>query len=85
MTANPLRGIVVERFGSAGKFATALNWSGRKTRDIVSGRQTPTAKDIEHMASVLGVNNPKDFMRIFFNELSPQSRQQTSTRETLNL
>lgn len=71
---NPLRGIVIEKYGSMSRFAIALNWSGRKTRDIVSGRQIPTAKDIGQMATTLNVTSPKDFMRIFFYDLSPQSR-----------
>ena len=67
MTENPLRGAVSAKYGSCEAFSKALNWSGRKTRDIVSGRQIPTAKDITQMAQALDVwNNPAAFMSIFF-------------------
>ena len=45
MEGNALRGIVAEKYGSCAKFAKALMWSARKTRDIVSGRQVPDAKE----------------------------------------
>lgn len=64
---NPLRGAVAARFGTCEAFSRALNWSGRKTRDIVSGRQTPNATDILQMADALGViDDPDAFMSIFF-------------------
>lgn len=66
MEGNVLRGVVAEKFGSCAKFAKALNWSGRKTRDIVSGRQVPDAKDIKEMADTLNITEPKEFMRVFF-------------------
>ena len=67
---NPLRGAVAAKFGTCEAFSKALNWSGRKTRDIVSGRQIPTAKDIEQMAVALEVmGNPPAFMSIFFDNL----------------
>ena len=66
MEGNVLRGVVAEKFGSCAKFAKALRWSGRKTRDIVSGRQVPDAKEIKEMAVALNVTEPKEFMRIFF-------------------
>ena len=66
MEGNVLRGVVAEKFGSCANFAKALNWSGRKTRDIVSGRQIPDAKDIKEMADTLNITEPKEFMRVFF-------------------
>lgn len=66
MEGNALRGAVAEKYGSCAKFAKALNWSGRKTRDIVSGRQVPDAKDIKEMAEALEIQEPREFMRIFF-------------------
>jgi len=64
---NPLRGAVAAKFGTCEAFSKALAWSGRKTRDIVSGRQTPTARDIQQMADALDVmDNPVAFMSIFF-------------------
>ena len=66
MEGNVLRGVVAEKFGSCSKFAIALGWSGRKTRDIVSGRQVPDAKDIKQMAEALKIKEPDEFMRVFF-------------------
>lgn len=66
MEGNPLRGVVAEKFGSCAKFAEALNWSGRKTRDIVSGRQVPNAKDIQEMADKLEIRDRTEAWRIFF-------------------
>ena len=66
MEGNALRGAVAEKYGSCAKFADALNWSKRKTCDIVSGRQVPDAKEIREMADTLGVKEPAEFMRLFF-------------------
>lgn len=67
MQKNPLRGEVAAKFGSCEAFAKALDWSGRKARDIVSGRQIPTAREITQMADVLGLlDDPDAFMSIFF-------------------
>ena len=66
MEGNVLRGVVAQKYGSCAKFAEALGWSGRKTRDIVSGRQVPDAKDIKEMADKLKITEPSEFMRIFF-------------------
>ncbi len=67
VTENPLRGAVAAKYGSCEAFSKALKWSGRKTRDIVTGRQTPNAKDITQMAHALDVwEDPAAFMAIFF-------------------
>lgn len=66
MKGNVLRGVVAEKYGSCAKFAKALGWSGRKTRDIVSGRQVPDARDIKQMADTLKIEEPVEFMRVFF-------------------
>ena len=67
MTENKLKGAVYAKFGSCTKLSEFLGWSGRKTRDIVSGRQMPTAKDIKELANALGIaNKPGEFMQIFF-------------------
>ena len=63
---NILRGRVAAKFGSCTRFAKALNWSGRKTRDIVSGRQIANADDITHMAKGLEISDPVDFVYVFF-------------------
>ena len=67
MTTNLLRGAVYGKFGSCSKMAEVLGWSGRKARDIVSGRQIPTAKDLKELALALDiVDKPDEFMQIFF-------------------
>ena len=68
MEGNILRGAVAEKYGSCTKFAEALGWSGRKTRDIVSGRQVPNAKEIKQMSETLDIKEPKEIMRIFFEQ-----------------
>ncbi|MEA4998916.1 MAG: hypothetical protein VB087_05945 [Candidatus Limiplasma sp.] len=65
-----LKGVVVSQYGSASAFARKLNWSGRKARDIVSGRQIPTVTDVEEMALALSITDNDEFMRVFFAGLS---------------
>ena len=72
MENNVLRGAVAEKYGSCTKFAEALQWSGRKTRDIVSGRQVPTASDIIEMANTLNIHEPTELVRVFFSQWKPQ-------------
>lgn len=67
---NAFRGRVIEKHGTIGNFATAMNWSGRKASYIVSGRQVMTIREAEQCAEVLDVEDEKDFMRIFFPSLS---------------
>ena len=69
MEGNILRGTVYEKFGSCSKFAKAIGWSGRKTCDIVNGRQIPNANEITQMAETLCISEPEEFMRVFFCEL----------------
>lgn len=66
MPENILRGRVAAKYGNCTRFAKALNWSGRKTRDIVSGRQVANADDISQMAKALEISDPVDFMYVFF-------------------
>ena len=47
-------------------FSKVINWSSRKTYDIVNGKQEPTAKDIEDMCDVLNVQIPEDMKLLFF-------------------
>ena len=61
-----LKGVVISKYGSVGKFGIALGWSPRKARDIVSGRQVPNARDIEQMAAVLNITIPSDLRTLFF-------------------
>ncbi len=60
-----LRGRIIAKFGTIGKFALALNWSRRKASNILNGHQEATASDIERMANVLGVEVPEDFRLLF--------------------
>ena len=69
-STNELRGKVIEKFGTVGKFAEAMQWSGRKASYVTTGRQVLTIKEAEKCAEVLGVDNRQDFMRIFFPALS---------------
>ena len=66
MEGNALRGVVAEKFGSCEKFAKELKWSGRKTRDIVSGRQWATTKEVREMADALQISDAAEFLRVFF-------------------
>ena len=66
MEGNVLRGVVAEKYGSCAKFAEALNWSGRKTRAIVSGRQKPNTQEVKEMADALKIKEPREFVRVFF-------------------
>jgi len=64
------RGRVIEIYGTIGKFADAMNWSGRKASYVTTGRQFLTVKEAEDCAEVLNVDNVNDFMRIFYPTLS---------------
>lgn len=64
------RGRVIEKYGTIGNFASAMNWSGRKASYIVSGRQVMTVREAEQCAESLGVLDEKDFLRLFFPTLS---------------
>lgn len=68
-----LRGVVVSKYGSMSAFARRLNWSGRKTRSIVSGEQVPNAREIEEMAEALDITIPEELKAIFFYPKSPQN------------
>ena len=68
-----LRGVVVSKYGDMTKFARRLNWSGRKTRSIVSGKQIPNAREIEEMADALDITIPEDLKTIFFYQERPQN------------
>ncbi|MBQ8707732.1 MAG: hypothetical protein IJ523_06585 [Succinivibrionaceae bacterium] len=67
---NALRGEVVAKYGSMTKFAEAVGWSGRKTRDVVTGRQVMTVDDVEKMTAALSIDSVDQFMRIFFPRVS---------------
>ena len=61
-----VKGFILSKFGSVAKFAEYVGWSNRKARDIVSGRQKPTAKDMEVIADALGIKTAEPFCALFF-------------------
>lgn len=68
--ARALRGKVVEEFGTVCKFAEAMGWSARKASYVTAGRQELTVKEVEECAKVLNIDNARDFMRIFYPQMS---------------
>jgi len=68
--ANPFRLRVLEIYGTIGKFADAMHWSGRKASYVTTGKQDLTVKEAEECAEALFVDNMEDFMRIFYPLLS---------------
>lgn len=63
---NKIRGAVFSRYESISNFAEAIGWGRQKASRIISGKQRPTAEDMEKMASCLGIKDAADFMVIFF-------------------
>jgi hypothetical protein len=66
MERNNLRGRIISQYRTVLEFGKELNWSSRKTYDIVNGKQDPTAKDIEAMCAALNVQIPADMRSLFF-------------------
>lgn len=69
---NELRGAVVARYGSMAECGRAIGWSGRRVRDVVTGRQPMTVDDAETLADALSVKTVGGFMRLFFPRMSIQ-------------
>lgn len=67
-----IKGLAISKYNSMGKFANKIGWSARKTRDILSGRQQPTAKDIEELALALEIIDADEFVSFFYPQM-PQS------------
>ena len=67
---NAFRGKVIEKFGTIGAFAKAMNWSHRKASYVLNGKQEMSTKDVEDCAEALGIDNVPDFMRIFYPKTS---------------
>lgn len=61
-----LRGCIISKYHSMVQFAKSVNWSTRKTYDIVNGKQDMTAKDIETICDALEIEIPAQFKRLFF-------------------
>ena len=66
MEANTLRGRIISMYHTVLNFGRALNWSSRKTYDIVNGKQDPSGKDIEAMCAALDVQIPAEMRSLFF-------------------
>lgn len=69
---NELRGAVIAKYGSMAECGRAIGWSGRRVRDVVTGRQPMTVDDAETLAAALSVKTADKFMRLFFPHLSIQ-------------
>ena len=67
---NELRGKIVAVYGSLLKFAEAIGWSSRKVYDVVNCNQELTAKDIEQICELLGIEISSDMKRLFFTKKS---------------
>ena len=63
---NDLRGRIIAMYHTVQNFGKALNWSSRKTYDIVNGKQEATSKDIEAMCIALDVEIPDEMRSLFF-------------------
>ena len=61
-----LRGFIITKYHSLVNFSEKVNWSTRKTYDIVNGKQVPTAKDIETICGALDIEIPSTLKRLFF-------------------
>lgn len=64
-----VKGSIISKFGSVAKFAEHVGWSNRKARDIVSGRQKPTASDMEVISAALDIRTAEPFCALFFPNL----------------
>lgn len=64
--SNNLRGRIIGMYHTLINFSKRMNWSTRKTYDIVNGKQEPTSKDIEAMCEALDVQIPEDMRLLFF-------------------
>ena len=62
---NRLRGEVLSKFPDITSFAKALNWDRKKASRIVNRKQLPSAKDMEVMSKLLGINDGDSFVHIF--------------------
>ena len=65
MRENALRGKVIAMYGTVLNFARTLNWSSRKTYEIINGKQLPSGKDIDEMCTALNVEIPAEMRTLF--------------------
>lgn len=66
MEGNNLRGRIVSMYHSVINFGRAMQWSSRKTYNIVNGKQEPTSSEIEAMCAALDVQIPEEMRLLFF-------------------
>lgn len=65
-----LRGVVLGKYRDISSFAKAIGWNRRKASDIVNGRRSPTANEMETISKILEIKDANTFMNIFFNQPS---------------
>lgn len=65
-----LRGAVLSRFETVGKFADAIGWSRPKASRIINGAQSPTTDEIQKIVECINIDTVDLFMQIFFPEQS---------------
>lgn len=63
---NALRGEVHSKFRSVSEFERVLGWGQHKAARIINGVQSPTAEEIEQMASALSISDQDYFVSLFF-------------------
>lgn len=66
-----LRGAILGKYRDISSFAKAMNWDRKKASDIVNEKRRPSADEMEQISSALGIDNPSDFVALFFTHLSP--------------
>lgn len=67
-----LRGLVYSKYKNTTDFALAIGWSRNRVSRVLNGVQELTEDDIIALAKVLDIKNERDFMHIFFPELSTE-------------
>lgn len=62
-----LRGAVLGKFKDISSFAKAIGWNRKKASNIVNGKRSPTAQEMEKISDLLGVHDNCSFLALFFN------------------
>ena len=66
MDSMNLRGLIISKYHTVLNFGKALNWSSRKTYDLVNGKQEPTLREIEAMCKALSIEISEQMQVLFF-------------------
>ena len=61
-----LRGAIFGKYRDISTFANAIGWNRKKASDIINGKRSPNADEMEAIANILGVNDNETFMSLFF-------------------